>query len=243
MLPKLHTLEKVPVAGHTIHTIPFSTNCQHCGLSVAQYYRELEFVFDGWKPCDLVTSSDADVYLVSEHLLAKLQSISASGYIHRSVTISTSDDFHRVHRDPIQMPTFYYFVITGRCDGPWIHHVKGNACPICGQTRSESKDFEIWLSELAEDIPKPPTLVYPETWQGEDFFYLSEPGPPLITERIATILAETGNLRKEKVLDKDKIRRLMPKHAARLEKKNWQVEVCISLGPADWVTRAQAQYL
>jgi hypothetical protein len=76
--------------------------------------------------------------------------------------------------------------------------------------------------------------VYPETWHGEDFFYVTEPGPAVVTERVAAILEATRNLRREKVENQGLIRRLMPKYAERLEAQDWEIALCVTLGPAGW---------
>jgi hypothetical protein len=235
-LPKLYTLDMIPVAGHIERAVPPSLNCFECGSLVGSHYLEFEFVFDALRECDLVMSSDSDVYLASRQLLRELDTISSKGYEYRAVQTSASDNLRACESMIAVLSDFQHLAITGRCDGPWVHHTKGETCPECGQIPAESRDFEAWMSEAAGDIPRQPRLVYPETWHGEDFFLLSEPGPPVITERVATILAKTGNLRRKEVIDRNRIRKLMPSHAARLEKQAWQAEVCSRLGPADWAT-------
>jgi hypothetical protein len=241
MLPKLYTLRKVLVAGHLRRTVPFSINCVQCGRQVDPCYKEFEFVLDSLPQCDLIQSNDADVYLISERLLAELERIDAKGYQHRSIAdISLSGDFRRSYPNfckvSSEIKRFQYLTITGKCDGPWIRNTRGATCAICDQPTPELKDFDATVSEIMGDVSPQSLFVFPETWHGEDIFYLSEPGPPLITERIASILTKTGNLRKEKVMDKDTVRRLMPEYAQDLERRNWQIEPCIELGPADWST-------
>ena len=238
-LPKLYTLKTIPVAGHIERSIPVRLNCVECGGRIAPFYQELEFVFDTFRRCDLVASSDADVLLVSTQLLDELNTIRAKGYKYREVKVSTSKELD-AHKEATPVNSRYqYFVITGHCDGPWVHHTSGKPCPQCGQIKAKSKDFGAWLSEQAGETPIQPKLVYPRTWHGEDFFFLSEPGPPLITERVAAILDKMGNLHTEQVTDRDMVRRIMPRYAARLEKQNWHAKVCSELGPADWADTDQ----
>lgn len=238
MLPKLYTLNTVQVVGYLRQTVPSSVNCPECGSEMG-YYQELELVLDSWPECDFIAASGG-AYFISEKLLMELKKIDGSGYTHRPVNISISDDFRRSYPEALGMlggiGRFHYLMITGQCDGPWLRHIKGEVCSICGRPKPKLMDFGTWLAEIDGDTPPQPRQVFSETWHGEDFFYLSEPGPPLITERVVAILAETGNLRREKIADKDTIRQLMPKYAESLEKIGWQIERCVGLGPAKWVT-------
>ena len=59
------------------------------------------------------------------------------------------------------------------------------------------------------DVEPQPHQVFPASWHGEDLFYVSKPGPPLIVERVAQILARMDNLRKETVVNRDKVRHVM----------------------------------
>ena len=71
----------------------------------------------------------------------------------------------------------------------------------------------------------------------EDFFELSEPGPVIVTDRVAEILCRTGNLRKGKVTGQEKIRRTTPRFAETLEKAGWELPICTELKPAEWAQR------
>ncbi|MDI7278280.1 MAG: hypothetical protein QME94_20060, partial [Anaerolineae bacterium] len=76
-----------------------------------------------------------------------------------------------------------------------------------------------------------------ESWRGQDFFWLPEPGDPIVTERVAEILSRTGNLRRRQIASRNEIRRRTPGWARELEEAGWEQPVCAELGPADWVTR------
>lgn len=238
MLPQLYTLETVPVVGHLGHTVPTSINCPECGRELKPY-QEIELVLDLWPKCDLVAAK-GNAYFISDSFLSRLQDISGRGYAHYPAIVNISDDFRRAYPSIIEIPSelqrFYYFVVTGRCDGPWTRNIRAELCTTCGQRKSRPKNFNALASEIIGDAPIQPTLVFTETWQGDDFFFVSEPGPPLITERIALILKSTGNLRIESVADRVLVSRLMPKYAKQLEKQNWQQTVCCSLGPAGWTS-------
>ncbi len=240
MLPRLYTLDVRAVIGHIGETVPPEIYCPACGRTM-DHYREVQLAIDEWPECDLVAGAGA-VFFASERLLAELERIGATGYADWPASLSLSDDFRRSHRgfDEVKtrIPSYRHFVITGRCDGPWIQNTRGEACTRCGQPAARSLDFAALLPQLIGEAPSPPRVVYADTWHGEDFFELTEPGPALITERIANMLCEMGNLRKDKIVEKDKVRRLMPRYAQALEKADWEVPKCVSLGAADWVTRS-----
>ncbi len=237
MLPRLYTLHSTPAVGYLYYSDPHSIYCPECGRMVGRY-DDVELVLDHWPEYDLVQASEGS-YFASERLLARLEKIGATGYTHQPATFSLSPDYRRLHPEiaglPIKLPQYRYFVITGRCDGPWINSRKAGVCPVCGKARAEIADLAGAEAELLGHVPPRSRLVYPETWHGEDFFYLSEPGPPLITDRVAIILAETGNLRRHRVMDIDETRFLVPRRTERSEVKPWGIERSADLGPCDWV--------
>jgi hypothetical protein len=235
MLPALYTLDKVPAVGHLGRTVPFSISCPECGRNT-QDYHDVDIVLESLPECDLVSAGGS--YFASDVLLTKLRTIGARGYTSRSAVNTVSDQLHLAEPGILdrvdEMPTLSYLIVTGRCDGPWVRHERGSTCATCGQPRGQRLGASTSASEVSADLQRA-ALVWPETWHGEDMFYLSEPGPPIVTERIATLLRDTGNLRQEKVVDIDRVRQLMPLYAAQLERSNWLIDRCTRLGPADWV--------
>ncbi len=229
-LPKLYTLEVVAIAGYLGHFSP-NIYCQECHRQT-RYFDEIELFLDIWPECDLIAERTADQLFVSGKLLTKLEAIGTKSYLHRPVSIRFSDDFRRQHPQPAEIPEFHYFMVTGQCDGPWQYHDRGEPCAVCGQARPgnplrKPSYAQIIASARGDTSHLQPTFVFPESWHGEDIFYVTETRIPVITEQIAEILEETGNLRKEE------IRYAMPNYAATLEEM--KRPVCSVLGPAEWV--------
>ena len=237
MQTRLFTLETFQTIGHLRQTKPIIPSCKSCGRNIT-FYDELELVIDTLPTCDIMKSVEGAIF-TTERFITELEGINAKGYSYQSIDFSLEDKMETSELSTVnilqEIPLLNYFVITGRCDGPWLRNKKGELCHECGKNIPEPIDFESIISEILGDKPTTPILVYPETWNGEDFFYITEPGPPIITERVVDILNTFNNLQKEIIVDKDRIRRLMPTYAAELNKKGWQVDKCVTLGPADWI--------
>jgi hypothetical protein len=240
MLPKIYTLEAMPIVGYLSNVSP-SIHCLQCNRQVT-HYQELQLFLDVWPECDLVTDRTDDQLFISDRLLLKFESAGVGGYSCRRVALEFTDDFRLQYPEgtgALEVPKLCYLMIASQYDGPWQYHSKGASCSLCGQTRLVGESAvsydEMQALALGDVSNIKPTLVFSEAWEGEDIFYHTEMRKVVITERVATILAETGNLRKEEIKNKDKVRRLMPKYAERLEKVGWLKPVCCVLGPADWV--------
>lgn len=231
-LPKLYTLRVGAIVGYLGHFSP-NIYCRECHRQ-ARFFEELELFLDIWPECDLIEERTAGQLFVSGKLLARLEAIGAESYLHRPVSIHFSDDFRRQYPQPAAIPEFHYLMVTGQCDGPWLYHDRGEPCVVCGQPRQADplqkasiSYAQIIAAARGDTSHLQPVLVFPESWHGEDIFYVTETRIPIITERIAEILEETGNLRKEKA------RYVIPNTA--LEETDWQQPVCSGLGPAEWV--------
>lgn len=235
MLPGLYTLYDIEVVGHLRNPMPASINCRECGQRVC-HYDDVHLVLDHKPECGLVAAEDA--YFASEWLLERLAAMGAKGYVHHPVAISLSDDFRRWHLEAdlatYRVPRYQYFAITGRCDGPWVQYTEGGQCPLCGRVRPHMNDTEAWMSNLLAGLPPKRRLVYTDTWHGEDFFWLSEPGPPLITNRVAAILDSIGNLHQMQAEPTQEMTCYQV-----LTSEGPLVHRCGSLGPAGWVERSQ----
>ncbi len=238
MLPKIHTLERIPVVGFSRHTVPDSILCEYCNRKIADYQR-LELVLDSQPECDIVGDSEGTLF-ISGTLATALARIGATGYRILPISLSLSDDYYRAHPNisalPARTSDFYEFIITGRCDGPWVSSIRGESCPICHQPIPQPQDFDRFMSELLGETQEHTRLVDPATWHGEDLFYLSEPGPAIITDRIASLLGETGNLRTEQIMNRNLVEHMMPKYAEILSRSGWVQERCSKLGSAEWVS-------
>jgi hypothetical protein len=241
ILPKLFTLKIVSIAGYLKHCSP-NIYCPRCGRLIG-HYSELELFLDVSPKCDLITDRTDNQIFVSPRLLERFEARNITGFEHRPAKLFISDDFQLQHPNvtavPDEIPRFHYFMVTSQSDGPWVYHSRGDPCELCHQPQvAGAPDNDLATGDvqaLATRPPLRPALVFQETWHGEDVFYLTETRTLVITEAVAGILEETGNLRREKIENKERIRRLMPKYAAELEKENWEKPVCGVLGPANWV--------
>jgi hypothetical protein len=240
MLPGIYALGKVPVPAHIEHTEPENIYCRHCG-SETQTYIQMQVMLDSWIDCNLFAVL-LGAYFVSEHLLDRLKQSGAHGYVSAPISsFRLSDQLRLLYPDHERrqqaIPRFHYLAITGQCDGPWMLRERLGDCSECGRPMARVVDEGDPKHRIATGMPQPTRLVYPESWHGEDFFYLSEPGGPLITNKVADILAEMGDLRQEDVdaATRDQVRRLMPGYAGTLEKRGWRISPCLELEPAHWV--------
>ncbi|WP_015909468.1 hypothetical protein [Chloroflexus aurantiacus] len=199
MLPWLYALQFVPVIGYLTKMVPSTIYCRQCGHEIGDW-QELDLVLDHVPEWDLVASSE-EAYFISPRFLVRLADINASGYTYRPIKMSFSDDVHRFYPEmtdlPELAPQFHHLVITVRCDGPWMYATKGEPCALCSQPvpiPPKRINIERLTPDIAGETIQPPRHVFPNTWCSEDFFYLTEPGPLLITEGVAMMFAETGNV-------------------------------------------------
>lgn len=229
MMPRIYVLESVPVVGHLRECWPLSISCRSCGRLVGSY-DTVTFVFDTLLECALFASADGS-YFITEALMRLLESRGIAGFhAHRS-SIAFSNDYSRNTREsgaPSLPSGIYYFVVSGRADGPWRRRKQG-PCHECGQF------LPVDDHETDNLAPLQAVHVYADSWHGDDLFYVTEPGPPIVTERFVRILEEVGDLRQEPIQDPDRIKRLMPKYAERLAANNWMQFRCSRISPAEWV--------
>jgi hypothetical protein len=234
-LPRLYCLDRVPVVGRLGAVRPPGINCPQCGRETRSF-DQLELILDAVPRCDLVASASGE-YFATPRLVGELAHLHARGYSSHPISVGISDDFRLsspgIEEMWTQAAQLEYMVITGKCDGPWTRNTQGSACAICGRPIPTPLGDDS-LDPLLMDDAEQPTLVYADTWHGEDFFTVSEPGLPVITERVVTVLRAMGNLRKEPVEDRERIQRAMPKVARALEKRGWLLDACAVLGPAAW---------
>lgn len=231
MMPRIYALESVPVVGHLRDYWPPSISCRSCGRLVGSY-KKVTFVFDTLSECALFASADGS-YFITETLMRLLDSTGISGFHAHRPSIAFSDDYSRNTREAgtQSLPSgIYYFVISGRADGPWRRRKRGT-CHECGQ-------FLPADDQETDNLAPPQTVrVYVDSWHGDDLFYVTEPGPPIVTERFVRILEEVGDLRQEPIQNPDLIKRLMPRYAEQLAANNWMQFRCSRISPAEWVER------
>jgi|GEM_PF-1380908 hypothetical protein len=231
-LPHLYTLVTVPVVGHLRDTIPDTIYCVTCGRPVHPW-RNARLVIDVPFITEIFKSTDG-TWFITDRLKNQLETLGARGYVTQEIPFEFSDDYYRwasIRNDRTQrQQPLYYLAITGLCDGPWVSHRRAGQCPTCGQAMAIVDDMETLITALLDDAPPPTRLVYPDTWHQEDLFYLSEPGPPLITERVAQLI----------VPHRPSPERVRPVHSTKAQHGHaltYADPHTIELYPARWVDR------
>jgi hypothetical protein len=187
-------------------------------------------VLDVHPECGFVGSTDGS-YFVAESLRNRLMQAHVQGCRYQEALVVLSHDYHMNTPTTIDraLPRFFYLQIMSTIDGPWKRE-KGTPCAVCGNDTirpGQINDPELLLNTT--------TFVYADSWDQADIFYLTEPGNPIVTEKVATILRAHGDLRQEPVPDKDLLQQFMPKYAAMLERNQWMQDRCSSLQPAAWI--------
>src|SRR5205085_7667361 len=92
------------------------------------------------------------------------------------------------------IPDFLQLVITGIADGPSGWWERDGVCPTCHRPiwkPTERVNDAIFAKYKSK--PGPPRLVSASSWKGDDMFSLTDPGPPMVTERFKKI-AEAENV-------------------------------------------------
>lgn len=238
LLPKIYVLRAVPVIG-TIRGGNPAVYCTNCGHRVTEY-QHAELVLDEWPDCNLFKSRDG-TFFATESLYSQFKEQEIRGYAALEVSRIVSADFWRTYDNPSAVyetiPKIYQIAIIGKCEGPWLRNEKNGKCPIChnDMPRPVEEDFDDIFNEVYGMESKHAILAYANSWDGADIFYMTEPGPPVITERIANMLASNGDLREGEVLSKDLARRVTPIYASKLENQDWKIPICSALGQADWI--------
>lgn len=86
---------------------------------------------------------------------------------------------------------FSQLIITGRAQAASSWWRRMRDCPICQRpvwrmtTHTTKALFAAVHGEIA-----PPRSVYRERWQGDDFFQVDDPGPPIVTDRAREVLEQ-----------------------------------------------------
>ena len=210
MLPRIYTLD-CPAPGHIVDSQPLAQICSSCGLPSASY-DWVNYELETWNGCELLSS--APVLFVTDALHNRLLAASVRGFKSQATDTSYSQQYFLGGARATQVPRLWLMMITGQADGPWTRQRRATRCAQCGRWSAEPltpQEFQEMSEEIREKSPARPTLVDARTWQGEDIFRVTEPGRPLVTEKFAEILRETGNLG----------------------------ATCCSLGPAEWVCDIQ----
>jgi len=165
--------------------------CDVCGASYREEVTFLDYQFDTWEKAEFVDAHQY-VYAVTRRLYEKLEQAGLKGFSARAMKTSRGQIFEEVdpeHR--VVIPEFVQLLILGKANGPSGWWDRGEVCPACGRTiwKPTSRVTEALFAKFSNKVAAP-RLVSADTWEGDDIFFLTDPGPPVITDRFERVLAE-----------------------------------------------------
>jgi hypothetical protein len=184
-LPEIFTLISCPMLGQLGPDTEIVENepCEQCGQEYRPLIAFLDYQFDTWERAELIKA--ADVYAITRRLFEAFQSAGLKGCSTRRMKTSRGEIMDEI--DPerkIVIPEFLQLWIDGETDGPSGWWERGPVCPECHRIIWKSTDRVVdALFAKYSNEPGPPRLVWSRTWDGSDVFMMSDPGPPLVTDR------------------------------------------------------------
>jgi hypothetical protein len=189
--PAIFTLVAVPIIGKLGRNskIVERPPCKVCGVSYREEVTILDYEFDTWERAELIKAGH-DNYAITRRLFGVFEKAGLKGMATETMKVSRGKIFDRI--DPehkIKIPEFMRLIITGKADGPSGWWERGPTCPACG--RPQWKRTEAATKALFSTFskqPAPPRLVSAATWQGDDAFWLTDPGPPVVTNRFEQVV-------------------------------------------------------
>lgn len=191
MKPKIYVLLKAAVKGQlgdkTI--MDKSILCNQCNWK-KHTYKKIHYVIDAWWGEDLI--SGINFYLVSKRLKKALEDLNQNSFKTNKIIMSKADYFEVENfynpGEPLyskRLPTFYHLDILGRAEGPEVWWKKTSCryvdkCISPQLTRWDITEAgrNVKRSNFTEIIPR---LVYYDSWNGDDMFYLDDGVDPLVT--------------------------------------------------------------
>jgi hypothetical protein len=189
--PKIFSLTKCPVLGDLGPRTKFKQRviCSTCKRVIVSELGQTEYVFDGWHGEDIATATLEMVYVVTSRLRKAMQNATIKGVRFKKVLTTRSELFLDIYGD-IRLPTFYELLIEDTLEGGgWMK--RDGACNECGQPFWSPINASVkWVAGGVSEESLPPRRVLQEEWKGQDIFLVTEPGPPVATERVASIFAE-----------------------------------------------------
>jgi hypothetical protein len=91
----------------------------------------------------------------------------------------------------VVIPEFLQLLIVGKADGPSGWWDRNGVCPVCGRMIWKPTDrVADALFAKYSNKSGPPRLVSAASWQSDDAFLLTDPGPPVVTERFKRFTVE-----------------------------------------------------
>jgi hypothetical protein len=192
-LPEIFTLVSCPIIGEYGPDTELHERepCETCGESYREEVVFLDYQFDTWERAELVKAGH-HTYAITRRLFEAFQTAGIKGLSTQGMKVSRGPVFSQT--DPgntIVIPEFQRLLVNGKADGPSGWWDRGEVCPTCqriiwhGTERVTDALFAKY-----EKKPGPPRLVSGATWQGEDIFFLTDPGPPVVTENFKRVAEE-----------------------------------------------------
>jgi hypothetical protein len=191
--PMIFTLIECPIIGEygPDTEIREREPCRTCGKS---YWEEVEFLdyqFDTWERAELIKAGH-NTYAITRRLFDAFQSAGLKGMSAQAMKVSRGPVFSQIDpENKIVIPEFERLLINGHADGPSGWWDRGKVCPTCKRIiwKATERVTDALFAKY-EKKPGPPRLVSGATWQGEDIFFLTDPGPPVVTANFKRVAEE-----------------------------------------------------
>jgi hypothetical protein len=191
--PKIFSLISCPMIGEfgPATKIRQKEPCDTCGQSYRKEVVFLDYQFDAWESEELIRAGD-DAYAITRRLNDAFQDAGIKGMSIQAMKVSRGSVFSQIDpENDVVIPDFQQLLINGKADGPSGWWDRGEVCPTCRRIAWHRTE-RVTDARFAkyENKPGPPRLVSGATWQGEDIFFLTDPGPPVVTENFKRVAEE-----------------------------------------------------
>jgi hypothetical protein len=183
--PNIFTLISCPIIGELgpDTEIVELQPCPECGQEYRPFISFLDYRLDVWEAAELIMV--ADVYAITRRLFEALQQAGLKGCSTRPMKTSRSALFDQIDPDKkVLVPEFLQLWIDDTANGPSGWWERGPICAVCGRViwKHTNRVIEAYFAKYSGK-PGPPRLVSAATWKGSDIFVLTDPGPPVVTDR------------------------------------------------------------
>ncbi len=189
-LPKLFTLISCPMIGQLgpDSEVVEQEPCEACGMGYPEEVTFLDYQFDTWEQAELIKAA-RKTYAITRRLYDAFRLEGLTGFSTRPMKISRSRIFAGI--DPenrVVIPDFLQLLIVGKADGPSGWWDRDGVCPTCKRViwNATERVTDALFAKYSNEAG-PPRLVSAATWEGDDVFLLTDPGPPVVTERFKQI--------------------------------------------------------
>jgi hypothetical protein len=185
-MPKIFTLISCPIIGQLGPDTEFVEHdpCEACGMAYPEEIKFLDYQFDVWEQAELIKAGQ-NTYAITRRLWEALVTAGLRGFSTRPLKVSRGPILANIDpENKTVIPEFLELLILGKADGPSGWWDRDGLCRKCGRiiwiptSRITDALFAKYSNEAG-----PPRLVSAATWHGDDGFFLSDPGPPIVTER------------------------------------------------------------